>query len=171
MLFSILVIYLKCFFNFLFFPPFLKSFSLYETSPAPNTSVWSSVPMMSPPLASPSRAASQATTPPASSLCPPGAAGTPAGSQPSSPRYRPYTITHPSGSTSSPASRSSGTSILSSSPGLYTPASSPQAVPTSSSRQRPPGTGPPLLSASPGGSAPSRRPSSLRNSPRYLFTK
>ncbi|DAA21286.1 ubiquitin conjugation factor E4 B isoform X1 [Bos indicus] len=139
--------------------------SLYETSPAPNTSVWSSVPMMSPPLASPSRAASQAAVPPASSLCPPGPAGTPAGSQPSSPRYRPYTVTHPSGSTSTPASRSSGTSILSSSPGLSAPASSPQAVPTSSSRQRPPGTGPPLLSASPGGSAPSRRPSSLRNSP------
>ena len=59
MLFSILVIYLKRFFNFLFFLPFLKSFSLYETSPAPSTSVWSSVPMMSPPLAAPSRAASQ----------------------------------------------------------------------------------------------------------------
>ncbi|XP_027831455.2 ubiquitin conjugation factor E4 B isoform X2 [Ovis aries] len=139
--------------------------SLYETSPAPSTSVWSSVPMMSPPLAAPSRAASQAAAPPASSLCPPGPAGTPAGSQPSSPRYRPYTVTHPSGSASAPASRSSGTSILSSSPGLSAPASSPQAVPTSSSRQRPPGTGPPLLSVSPGGSAPSRRPSFLRNSP------
>uniref|UniRef100_A0A8C2XTZ9 Ubiquitin conjugation factor E4 n=1 Tax=Capra hircus TaxID=9925 RepID=A0A8C2XTZ9_CAPHI len=131
--------------------------SLYETSPAPSTSVWSSVPMMSPPLAAPSRAASQAAAPPASSLCPPGPAGTPAGSQPSSPRYRPYTVTHPLGS--------SGTSILSSSPGLSAPASSPQAVPTSSSRQRPPGTGPPLLSVSPGGSAPSRRPSFVRNSP------
>lgn len=171
MIFSILVIYLKLFFNFLSFPPFLNSFSLYETSPAPSMSVWSSVPMMSLPLAPPSRAASQASTPPAS-LSPHGAAaGTPAGSQPSSPRYRPYTVTHPWGSSSSPAPRSSGSSILSSSPGLPTPASSPQAVPASSSRQRPTGAGPPLLSASPGAGAMSRRPSSLRSSPRYLCSR
>ncbi|XP_059997479.1 ubiquitin conjugation factor E4 B isoform X1 [Lagenorhynchus albirostris] len=139
--------------------------SLYETSPAPSMSVWSSVPMMSLPLAPPSRAASQASTPPAS-LSPHGAAaGTPAGSQPSSPRYRPYTVTHPWGLSSSPAPRSSGSSILSSSPGLPTPASSPQAVPASSSRQRPTGAGPPLLSASSGAGAMSRRPSSLRSSP------
>uniref|UniRef100_A0A8C0CN08 Ubiquitin conjugation factor E4 n=1 Tax=Balaenoptera musculus TaxID=9771 RepID=A0A8C0CN08_BALMU len=131
--------------------------SLYETSPAPSTSVWSSVPMMSLPLAPPSRAASQASAPPAS-LSPHGAAaGTPAGSQPSSPRYRPYTVTHPWGS--------SGSSVLSSSPGLPMPASSPQAVPASSSRQRPTGAGPPLLSSSPGVGAVSRRPSSLRSSP------
>ncbi|XP_019495321.1 PREDICTED: ubiquitin conjugation factor E4 B isoform X2 [Hipposideros armiger] len=137
--------------------------SLYETSPAPNTSFWSSVPMMSPPFASPSRAASQAAVP-SISLSPHSAAsGTAAGSQPSSPRYRPYTVTHPGGTATPPTPRSSGVSILSSSPSLPTLASSPQAVPASSSRQRPTSMGPPLLSASP--SAVSRRPSSLRISP------
>nr|XP_058913842.1 ubiquitin conjugation factor E4 B isoform X3 [Kogia breviceps] len=138
--------------------------SLYETSPAPSTGVWSSVPMMSLPLAPPPRAASQASAPPAP-LSPHGAAaGTPAGSQPSSPRYRPYTVTHPWGSSSS-APRSSGSSVPSSCPGLPTPASSPQAVPASSSRQRPTGAGPPLLSASAGAGAVGRRPSALRSSP------
>ncbi|KAM5270438.1 ubiquitin conjugation factor E4 B isoform 3-T3 [Hipposideros larvatus] len=137
--------------------------SLYETSPAPNTSFWSSVPMMSPPFASPSRAASQAAVP-SISLSPHSAAsGTAAGSQPSSPRYRPYTVTHPGGTATPPTPRSSGVSILSSSPSVPTLASSPQAVPASSSRQRPTSMGPPLLSASP--SAVSRRPSSLRISP------
>uniref|UniRef100_A0A8C3VUI8 Ubiquitin conjugation factor E4 n=1 Tax=Catagonus wagneri TaxID=51154 RepID=A0A8C3VUI8_9CETA len=122
--------------------------SLYETSPAPRMSFWSSGPMTSPPLASPSRAASQAAPGPQSAG--PGAL---AGSQPPSPRYRPYTVTHPWGS-SFPGPRPSG---------LPTLASSPQAVPAGSSRQRPSGAGPPLLSASPG--AGSRRPSSLRISP------
>uniref|UniRef100_A0A2K6FQK0 Ubiquitin conjugation factor E4 n=1 Tax=Propithecus coquereli TaxID=379532 RepID=A0A2K6FQK0_PROCO len=120
--------------------------SLYETSPAPTTSFWSSVPMMSPSFASPSRAASQMAVP-SSFLSPQSAAsGTAAGSQPSSPRYRPYTLTHPWGSPSLPA-----------------PTSSPQAVPASSSRQRPTNMGPPFPPASP--SAVSRRPSSLRISP------
>uniref|UniRef100_A0A8C5USW4 Ubiquitin conjugation factor E4 n=1 Tax=Microcebus murinus TaxID=30608 RepID=A0A8C5USW4_MICMU len=121
--------------------------SLYETSPAPTTSFWSSVPMMSPSFASPSRAASQ-TAVPSSFLSPQSAAsGTAAASQPSSPRYRPYTLTHPWGSPSLPA-----------------PASSPRAVPASSSRQRPTSMGPPFPpTASP--SAVSRRPSSLRISP------
>ncbi|XP_075850001.1 ubiquitin conjugation factor E4 B isoform X3 [Microcebus murinus] len=138
--------------------------SLYETSPAPTTSFWSSVPMMSPSFASPSRAASQ-TAVPSSFLSPQSAAsGTAAASQPSSPRYRPYTLTHPWGSSPSPTPRSSGISVLSSSPSLPAPASSPRAVPASSSRQRPTSMGPPFLpTASP--SAVSRRPSSLRISP------
>ncbi|XP_058299694.1 ubiquitin conjugation factor E4 B isoform X2 [Hylobates moloch] len=129
--------------------------SLYESSPAPTPSFWSSVPVMGPSLASPSRAASQLAVP-STPLSPHSAAsGTAAGSQPSSPRYRPYTVTHPSAS--------SGVSILSSSPSPPALASSPQAVPASSSRQRPSSTGPPPPPASP--SAASRRPSSLRISP------
>ena len=68
----------------------LNSCSLYETSPAPRTSFWSSGPMTSPPLASPSRAASQAAPGPHGA-----GAGAPAGSQSPSPRYRPYTVSHP----------------------------------------------------------------------------
>ncbi|XP_024212041.2 ubiquitin conjugation factor E4 B isoform X3 [Pan troglodytes] len=129
--------------------------SLYESSPAPTPSFWSSVPVMGPSLASPSRAASQLAVP-STPLSPHSAAsGTAAGSQPSSQRYRPYTATHPWAS--------SGVSILSSSPSPPALASSPQAVPASSSRQRPSSTGPPLPPASP--SATSRRPSSLRISP------
>lgn len=124
--------------------------------------------MMSPPLA-PSGAASPVAVPSMSLSAHGPAPGTAAGSQPSSPRYRPYTVTHPGGAAASPALRSSGISILSSSPSLPALASSPQAVPASSSRQRATSTGPPLLSASP--SALSRRPSSLRISPRYLFSR
>ncbi|XP_008567043.1 PREDICTED: ubiquitin conjugation factor E4 B isoform X2 [Galeopterus variegatus] len=137
--------------------------SLFETSPAPTPSLWSSVPVMSPCFASPSRAASQMAVP-SSCLGPHGAAsGAAAGSQPSSPRYRPYTVMHPCGSSPSPAPRSSGISVPPSSPSLPTLASSPQAVPASSSGQRPTSMGPPLPPASP--SAGSRRPSSLRISP------
>uniref|UniRef100_A0A2K6SQG5 Ubiquitin conjugation factor E4 n=1 Tax=Saimiri boliviensis boliviensis TaxID=39432 RepID=A0A2K6SQG5_SAIBB len=129
--------------------------SLYETSPAPNPSFWSSVPVMGPSFASPSRAASQLAVP-STPLSPHSAAsGTAAGSQPSSPRYRPYTVTHPWAS--------SGVSVLSTSPSPPALTSNPQAVPTSSSRQRPSNTGPPLPPASP--SATNRRPSSLRISP------
>lgn len=121
------------------------------------------------PVTSPSRAASQ-TAVPSISLSPHSAAsGTSTGSQPSSPRYRPYTITHPGGTPTPPTPRSSGLSVLSSSPGLPALAGSPQAVPASSSRQRPSSAGPPVLSASP--SAVSRRPSSLRISPRYLLSR
>ncbi|KAM5321044.1 ubiquitin conjugation factor E4 B isoform 2-T2 [Glossophaga mutica] len=138
--------------------------SLYETSPAPHTSFWSSVPRTSPPLASPSGAASRVAVP-ALSLGAHGAAssGTAAGSQPSSARYRPYTVTHPGGAAASPSPRPSGCSTLSSSPSLPALASSPRAVPASSSRPRATSTGPPLLPASP--SAVRRRPSSLRTSP------
>uniref|UniRef100_A0A8D1YXE6 Ubiquitin conjugation factor E4 n=1 Tax=Sus scrofa TaxID=9823 RepID=A0A8D1YXE6_PIG len=132
--------------------------SLYETSPAPRTSFWSSGPMTSPPLASPSRAASQAAPGPHGA-----GAGAPAGSQSPSPRYRPYTVTHPWGSSPSPAPRASSLCLLSGSPGLPTLASSPQAVPAGSSGPRSSSAGPPLLSASPG--AVSRRPASFRSSP------
>lgn len=88
------------------------------------------------------------------------ASGNAAGSQPSSPRYRPYTVTHPWGSSPCPTPRSS---ILASSPGFPSHASSPRAVPASSSRQRPRSRVPAFPPASP--SAASRRPSSLRISP------
>ncbi|XP_045858444.1 ubiquitin conjugation factor E4 B isoform X2 [Meles meles] len=135
--------------------------SLYETSPAPSSSFWSSAPGMSLSFASsPARAAGPMAGP-AASLSPHAAApGSAAGSQPSSPRYRPYTVTHPWGSSTSPTPRSPGISILSSSPSL---ASSLQAAPASSPRQRPSSLGPPSLAASP--SAASRRPSALRISP------
>ncbi|XP_037021541.2 ubiquitin conjugation factor E4 B isoform X2 [Artibeus jamaicensis] len=136
--------------------------SLYETSPAPHTSFWSSVPRTSPPLASPSGAASRAAVP-ALSHGAASSSGTAAGSQPSSARYRPYTVTHPGGAAASPSPRPSGCSTLSSSPSLPALASSPRAVPASSSRPRATSTGPPLLPASP--SAVRRRPSSLRTSP------
>uniref|UniRef100_A0A2K5Q7H3 Ubiquitin conjugation factor E4 n=1 Tax=Cebus imitator TaxID=2715852 RepID=A0A2K5Q7H3_CEBIM len=128
--------------------------SLYETSPAPTPSSWSSVPVMGPSFASPSRAASQLAVP-STPLSSSAASGTAAGSQPPSPRYRPYTVTHPWAS--------SGVSILSTSPSPPALTSNPQAVPTSSSRQRPSSTGPPLPPASP--SATNRHPSSLRISP------
>lgn len=126
---------------------------------------------MSPSFASPpARVAGQMVVP-SISLSPHGgmASGTATGSQPSSPRYRPYTVTHPWGSSTSPTPRSPGISILSSSPSLPALASSPQAVPASSLRQRPSSLGPPSVAASP--SAVSRRPSSLRISPRYLFSR
>nr|XP_042128406.1 ubiquitin conjugation factor E4 B isoform X1 [Peromyscus maniculatus bairdii] len=98
---------------------------------------------------------------PSSSLSPHSAAsGTAAGSQPSSPRYRPYTVTHPWGSSPCPTPRSS---TLADPPGFLARPSSPRAVPASSSRQRPRSRGPAFPPASP--SAASRRPSSLRISP------
>lgn len=92
------------------------------------------------------------------------ASGIAAGSQPSSPRYRPYTVTHPWGSSPCPTPRSS---ILANSPGFPAHTSRPRAVPASSFRQRPRSRVPAFPPASP--SAASRRPSSLRTSPRYLF--
>nr|XP_004657717.1 ubiquitin conjugation factor E4 B isoform X4 [Jaculus jaculus] len=137
--------------------------SLYETSPAPSPSLWSSAPVLSPSFASPSHAANQTAVPSASLSPHSTTSGTAAGSQSSSPRYRPYTVTHPWGSSPCPTPRSIGTSVLSSSPGLPAHSSSPQAVPASNSRQRPSSMGPALPTASP--SAASRRPSSLRISP------
>ncbi|XP_032719249.1 ubiquitin conjugation factor E4 B isoform X2 [Lontra canadensis] len=138
--------------------------SLYETSPAPSSSFWSAAPVMSPSFASSPARAAGLMAGPATSLSPHAAApGSATGSQPSSPRYRPYTVTHPWGSSTSPIPRSPGISILSSSPSLPALASSLQAVPASSPRQRPSSLGPPSLAASP--SAASRRPSALRISP------
>ncbi|XP_008264165.2 ubiquitin conjugation factor E4 B isoform X1 [Oryctolagus cuniculus] len=139
--------------------------SLYETSPTPIASFWSSVPTLGPPSASPSRAASQVATPSASASLSPHstASGTALGSQPSSPRYRPYTVTHPWGGAPCPTPRSPSISVPSSSPSLRALTSSPQAVPTSSSRQRPSSMGPPFPPASP--SATRRRLSPLRTSP------
>ncbi|XP_051029954.1 ubiquitin conjugation factor E4 B isoform X2 [Phodopus roborovskii] len=109
---------------------------------------------------SPHRSAPQVTVS-STSLSPyTAASGTMAGSQPASPRYRPYTVTHPWGSSPCPTPRSS---ILANSPGFPARPSSPRAVPGSSSRQRPRSRGPAFPPASP--SAASRRPSSLRISP------
>ncbi|XP_012577776.1 PREDICTED: ubiquitin conjugation factor E4 B isoform X2 [Condylura cristata] len=131
--------------------------SLYETSPAPHASLWSSVPVRSPPLASPPHAASQAAVPSLALGPHSGAPGAAAGSQPPSPRYRPYTVAHPWGPSASPSPRSAGLPVLSGSPSLPALTSGPQAVPARSSRTRAASTGPPLLSASPG--AVGQRPS------------
>ncbi|XP_049631238.1 ubiquitin conjugation factor E4 B isoform X2 [Suncus etruscus] len=115
--------------------------SLYDTSPAPSASAWSSLPASSPCLASPTRPVPQTATP--SLWLGPAIVG----SQPTSPRYRPYTLSTLWGPSSAP--RSSGISTLSSSPSVSFPASSPQGAPASWSIQRPPDSGPPVLSASP----------------------
>ncbi|XP_026638040.1 ubiquitin conjugation factor E4 B isoform X1 [Microtus ochrogaster] len=143
-------------------------------SPSPH----SAAPQVAVPPASPNphRAAPQVAVPPASpnphraarrvavpptSLSPHSAAsGTVAGSQASSPRYRPYTLMHPWGSSPCPTPRPS---IQANSPGFPARPSSPRAVPVSSSRQRPRSRGPAFPPGSP--SAASRRPSSLRTSP------
>nr|KAF6294443.1 ubiquitination factor E4B [Pipistrellus kuhlii] len=139
--------------------------SLYDTSPSPSASFWSSVPAIGLPFASSSGPASHVAVPSISLSAPGPAPG--AGSQPPSPspRYRPYTVTHPGGPSSSLTPRPPGIALLASSPGLPALASSPQAVPASSSRQRATSAGPALLPASPG--ALSRRPSSLRTSPSF----
>ncbi|XP_052034137.1 ubiquitin conjugation factor E4 B isoform X2 [Apodemus sylvaticus] len=103
-------------------------------------------------------AAPQASVPSPSPIPHNTASGIAAGSQPASPRYRPYTVTHPWGSSPGPTPRSS---ILANSPGFPAHASSPRAVPASSSRQRPRSRAFPPASPS----AASRRPSSLRISP------
>lgn len=144
---------------------------------APSTSPHSSAPQgaVPSPSLSPQGAATHPLSPrsvaphvavPSPSLSPRStASGIAAGSQPSSPRYRPYTVTHLWGSSPSPTPRSS---ILANPPGFPAHSSSPRAVPASSSRQRPRSRAPAFPPASP--SAASRRPSSLRISPRYLFS-
>ncbi|XP_052574712.1 ubiquitin conjugation factor E4 B isoform X1 [Peromyscus californicus insignis] len=126
----------------------LSPHSAAPRGPVPSTS-------LSPHSAAPQVAVSSRSLSPHSA-----ASGTAAGSQPSSPRYRPYTVTHPWGSSPCPTPRSS---ILANSPGFLARPSSPRAVPASSSRQRPRSRGPAFPPASP--SAASRRPSSLRISP------
>lgn len=143
------------FFNLLSFFIFsLLPSSLYDTSPAPSASAWSSLPASSPCLASPTRPVLQSATP--SLWLGPAVVG----SQPTSPRYRPYTLSTPWGPSSAP--RSSGVSTLSSSPSVSAPASTPQATPASWSIQRSPDGGPPVLSTS-----PSHGTSFQRISPRY----
>ncbi|XP_051028149.1 ubiquitin conjugation factor E4 B [Acomys russatus] len=130
--------------------------------PSPSLSPHSAAPQapVPSPSLSPHSAAPQAPVP--SPVLSPHSAvsGTAAISQPSSPRYRPYTVIHLSGSSPCPIPRSS---IMANSPTLPPRSSSPQAVPTSSYRQRPRSRGPAFPPASP--SAASRRPSSLRISP------
>lgn len=115
-------------------------------------------------------------TPPASSVVPPAAAPVavssqlPAGSpwwpQPSSPRYRPYTVAHSGGSAAAATPRSLSISIPSSSPSPPAVAAGPPTMPAVTSRHRPTAMGPPLFAASPG--ALRRRPSfQSRIPPRY----
>ncbi|XP_005404077.1 PREDICTED: ubiquitin conjugation factor E4 B isoform X2 [Chinchilla lanigera] len=132
--------------------------SLYDTSPAPAAGPWGSGPVAGPSFASPSRL----------SLSPHAAAsGSAAGSQPSSlslslsPRYRPYTVTHPGPSPPCAILQP----IPSSSPSLPALVGSP---PAGTSRLRPPSAGPAVPPASP--SVASRRPSSLRMSPSMYDT-
>ncbi|KAM7323922.1 hypothetical protein ACRRTK_016227 [Alexandromys fortis] len=127
-------------------------------SPSPHSAARQvAVPPASP---SPHRAARRVAVPPTSLSPHSAASGTVAGSQASSPRYRPYTLMHPWGSSPSPTPRPS---IQANSPGFPARPSSPRAVPVSSSRQRPRSRGPAFPPGSP--SAASRRPSSLRTSP------
>ncbi|KAM6371707.1 ubiquitin conjugation factor E4 B isoform 2-T2 [Pluvialis apricaria] len=133
--------------------------SLYGTSPAPTTNFTSYVPMTGSSL-----------TPPASSVATPSVpsitvsshltATSPSWMQPSSPRYRPYTVAHSGGFSASSIPRSLNISIPSSSPSPPAMAASPPAMPVVTSRQRPTTMGPPLFTASP---STLRRRSSLLN--------
>ncbi|XP_062460409.1 ubiquitin conjugation factor E4 B isoform X2 [Pezoporus occidentalis] len=133
--------------------------SLYGTSPAPTTNFTSYVPMTGSSLTPP--ASSVATTSvPSITVSSHLTATSPSWMQPSSPRYRPYTVTHPGGFSASSIPRSSSISIPSSSPGPPAMAASPPAMPVTPSRQRPTTMGPPLFTASP---STLRRRSSLLN--------
>ncbi|XP_074831284.1 ubiquitin conjugation factor E4 B [Natator depressus] len=136
--------------------------SLYGTSPASSNNFSSHVPMTGSSVTPP--ASSLATTSvPSISVSPHLTAASPSGVQPSSPRYHPYTITHPWGFSASHIPRSLSISIPASSPSSPVMATSPQAVPLSSSRQRPTTVGPPLSTALPG--TLSRRSSFLNRIP------
>uniref|UniRef100_A0A8B9TWL2 Ubiquitin conjugation factor E4 B n=1 Tax=Anas platyrhynchos TaxID=8839 RepID=A0A8B9TWL2_ANAPL len=132
--------------------------SLYGTSPAPTTNFTSYVPMTGSSLTPP--ASSVATTSvPSITVSSHLTATSPSWMQPSSPRYRPYTVTH-SGGFSASVPRSLNISIPPSSPSPSVMAASPPAMPVTASRQRPTTMGPPLFTASP---STSRRRSSLLN--------
>nr|XP_048680747.1 ubiquitin conjugation factor E4 B isoform X1 [Caretta caretta] len=136
--------------------------SLYGTSPASSYNFSSHVPMTGSSVTPP--ASSLATTSvPSISVSPHLTAASPSGVQPSSPRYHPYTITHPWGFSASHIPRSLSISIPASSPSPPVMATSPQAVPLSSSRQRSTTVGPPLSTALPG--TLSRRSSFLNRIP------
>ncbi|NXC45195.1 UBE4B factor, partial [Penelope pileata] len=132
--------------------------SLYGTSPAPTTNFTSFVPMTGSPLTPP--ASSVATTSvPSITVSSHLTAASPSSIQPSSPRYRPYTVAHSGGFSASSIPRSLNISIpASSSPPVM--ASSPPAMPVIAPRQRPTTMGPPLFTASP---STLRRRSSLQN--------
>ncbi|XP_019367306.1 PREDICTED: ubiquitin conjugation factor E4 B isoform X2 [Gavialis gangeticus] len=136
--------------------------SLYGTSPASNINFSSHVPMSG---SSPTLPASSVATTsvPSISVSPHVTAVSPSGVQPSSPRYRPYTVAHSTGTSASPIPRSLSISIPSSSPSPPAIATSPQAIPVSSSRQRPATMGPPVFPPSP--STMSRRSLLNRTSP------
>ncbi|XP_072210407.1 ubiquitin conjugation factor E4 B isoform X2 [Excalfactoria chinensis] len=132
--------------------------SLYGTSPAPTTNFTSYVPMTGSSLTPP--ASSVATTSvPSITVSSHLTATSPSWTQPSSPRYRPYTVAHSGGFSASSTPRSLNISIpASSSPPVM--AASPPAVPLTAPRQRPTTMGPPLFTASP---STLRRRSSLLN--------
>ncbi|XP_042708843.1 ubiquitin conjugation factor E4 B isoform X2 [Chrysemys picta bellii] len=123
--------------------------SLYGTSPAPSNNFSSHVPMTGSSVTPPASSLA-ITSVPSISVSPHLTAASPSGVQPSSPRYHPYTITHPWGFSASHIPRSLNISIPASSPSPPVMATSPQAVPVSSSRQRPTTVGPPLSTALPG---------------------
>ncbi|XP_063209666.1 ubiquitin conjugation factor E4 B isoform X2 [Chroicocephalus ridibundus] len=133
--------------------------SLYGTSPAPTTNFTSFVPMTGSSLTPP--ASSVATTSvPSITVSSHLTATSPSWTQPSSPRYRPYTVAHSGGFSASSIPRSLNISIPSSSPSPPAMAASPPAMPVIASRQRPTTMGPPLFTASP---STLRRHSSLLN--------
>ncbi|OXB56782.1 hypothetical protein ASZ78_014678 [Callipepla squamata] len=132
--------------------------SLYGTSPAPTTNFTSYVPMTGSSLTPP--ASSVATTSvPSITVSSHLTAASPSWTQPSSPRYRPYTVAHSGGFSASSIPRSLSISIpASSSPPVM--AASPPAMQLTAPRQRPTTMGPPLFTASP---STLRRRSSLLN--------
>ncbi|NXI66407.1 UBE4B factor, partial [Anseranas semipalmata] len=134
--------------------------SLYGTSPAPTTNFTSYVPMTGSSLTPP--ASSVATTSvPSITVSSHLTATSSSWMQPSSPRYRPYTVAHSGGFSASSIPRSLNISIPPSSPSPSVMAASPPAMPVIASRQRPTTTmGPPLFTASP---STLRRHSSLLN--------
>ncbi|NXN96454.1 UBE4B factor, partial [Rhinopomastus cyanomelas] len=123
--------------------------SLYGTSPAPTTNFTSNVPMTGSSLTPP--ASSVATTSvPSITVSSHLTATSPSWNQPSSQRYRPYTVAHSGGFSASSIPRSLSISIPSSSPSPPAVPASPPAMPVITSRQRPTTVGPPLFTASPG---------------------
>ncbi|KAM6116937.1 ubiquitin conjugation factor E4 B isoform 2-T2 [Phoenicopterus ruber ruber] len=133
--------------------------SLYGTSPAPTTNFTSYVPMTGSSLTPPASSVATTSVPPitvSSHLT----ATSPSWMQPSSPRYRPYTVAHSGGFSASSIPRSLNISIPSSSPSPPAMAASPPAMPVITSRQRPTTMGPPLFTPSP---STVRRRSSLLN--------
>ncbi|XP_064028441.1 ubiquitin conjugation factor E4 B isoform X1 [Pogoniulus pusillus] len=129
--------------------------SLYGTSPAPTTNFTSYVPMTGSSLTPPASSVAN-TSVPSNTVSSHLTAASPSWTQPSSPRYRPYTVAHSGGFSASSMPRSLSIAIPSSSPSPPAVAASPPATPVIPSRQRPTAMGPPLFTASP--SALRRRP-------------